>query len=159
MDSDVTAYQEQAETVGDFLDGVLDTFGLSGEVRVGTVDEDEVEIDLDGDDLGLLIGPRGQTMTALHELAKTVLQRTEPTGPRVRLRLDVAGYRKKRREALSQFVRTQAAEVLASGETRALEPMNASDRKVVHDTVNEIDGISTESEGEEPRRRVVLVPG
>lgn len=158
MDSDVESYQEQAETVGDFLDGVLETFGLDGEVQVGTVTDDEVEIDVVGDDLGLLIGPRGQTMSALHELAKTVLQRTAPGAPRVRIRLDVAGYRQKRREALSQFVRTQAAEVLASGEARALEPMNASDRKVVHDTVNEIDGIQTESEGEEPRRRVVLVP-
>ena len=156
---DATAYQEQAETVGDFLEGVLETFGLEGSVVVGDVEDDEVEIDVDGDDLGLLIGPRGQTMTALHELAKTVLQRTAPGGPRVRLRLDVAGYRKKRREALSQFVRTQAAEVIASGKPRALEPMNASDRKVVHDTINEIDGIATESEGEEPRRRVVLVPG
>lgn len=159
MDSDVTTtYQEQAETVGEFLGGVLETFGLEGRVVVGTVEDEEVEIDVVGDDLGLLIGPRGQTMTALHELAKTVLQRTAASGPRVRLRLDVGGYRQKRREALSQFVRTQAAEVLASGEARALEPMNAADRKVVHDTINEIDGISTESEGEEPRRRVVLVP-
>ena len=158
MDSDSPSFQEQAETVGDFLDGVLDTFGLEGGVRVGTVEDEDVEIDIDGDDLGLLIGPRGQTMTALHELAKTVLQRTAPTGPRVRLRLDVGGYRQKRRDALAQFVRTQAAEVVASGQSRALEAMNASDRKVVHDTVNELDGVATESEGEEPRRRVVIVP-
>ena len=158
METDEAAYEEQAGTVGEFLEGLLEAFGLQGQVRIGEVDEEDVQIDIDGDDLGLLIGPHGQTMMALHELSKTVLQRTAPTGPRVRLRLDVAGYRQRRREALSQFVEAQAAEVIATGQARALEPMNASDRKVVHDTINEMEGVGTVSEGEEPRRRVVIVP-
>jgi spoIIIJ-associated protein len=158
VDTDLAAYEEQAGTVGEFLEGLLEAFGLQGQVRVGEVDDEDVQIDIDGDDLGLLIGPHGQTMMALHELSKTVLQRTAPTGPRVRLRLDVAGYRQRRREALAQFVRAQAADVIATGQARALEPMNASDRKVVHDTVNELDGVGTVSEGDEPRRRVVIVP-
>ena len=72
--------------------------------------------------------------------------------------MDVAGYRAKRRAALAEFTRTLAEKVLETGRPQALEPMSASDRKVVHDTAAEIDGITTASEGEDPRRRVVLRP-
>ena len=75
-----------------------------------------------------------------------------------RVRLDVSGYRQRRREALERFATTVAEDVKATGTQRALEPMNAADRKVVHDTVNEIDGVSTVSEGEDQRRRVVIIP-
>ena len=75
-----------------------------------------------------------------------------------RVRLDVAGYRQRRREALERFTRSVADEVKESGVQKVLEPMAPADRKVVHDTVNEIDGVRTVSEGEEPRRRVVVVP-
>lgn len=77
----------------------------------------------------------------------------------MRLRVDVGGYRERRREALARFAQKAAAQVLASAEPAALEPMNAADRKVVHDTVNDIEGVRTSSEGEEPRRRVVISPG
>jgi len=70
----------------------------------------------------------------------------------------VAGYRQARREALARFTRQVADQVKESGQARALEPMHPADRKIVHDTVNEIDGVATTSEGEEPRRRVVIVP-
>jgi spoIIIJ-associated protein len=76
----------------------------------------------------------------------------------VRIHVDVAGYRAKRRAALADFTRTLATKVLETGTAQALEPMSASDRKVVHDTAAEIDGITTISEGEDPRRRVVLRP-
>ena len=75
-----------------------------------------------------------------------------------RIRIDVAGYRQRRREALEKFTQQVAAQVLESGTQKALEPMNAADRKVVHDTANGIDGVRTISQGEEPRRRVVLLP-
>jgi spoIIIJ-associated protein len=75
-----------------------------------------------------------------------------------RIVVDVAGYRKARREALERFTRDIAAQVLATGTERVLEPMPPADRKVVHDTANTIDGVSTSSEGEEPRRRVVITP-
>ena len=74
------------------------------------------------------------------------------------MRVDVAGYRQRRREALERFARTVAEEVRASGVQKALEPMSPPDRKIVHDTVNEMDGVSTLSEGDEPRRRVVITP-
>ena len=74
------------------------------------------------------------------------------------MEVDVAGYRAKRRAALADFTRNLADKVLETGKALALEPMSASDRKVVHDTAGEIDGITTSSEGEDPRRRVVLRP-
>jgi spoIIIJ-associated protein len=72
--------------------------------------------------------------------------------------VDVAGYRQARREALARFTKDVAAKVLDTGEAVTLEPMTPADRKVVHDTANEIEGVSTASEGEEPRRRVVILP-
>ena len=105
----------------------------------------------------MLIGPRGQTLSAIQELTRTVAQRKVAEG-QPRIVVDVAGYRKDRREALERFTRDVAAQVVASGVVRVLEPMPPADRKVVHDTVNSIDGVSTSSEGEEPRRRVVIQP-
>ena len=80
------------------------------------------------------------------------------SGRSARLRVDVGGYRERRREALAAFARQVADEVRETSLERALEPMNPPDRKVVHDTVAEIDGVETGSEGEEPRRRVVIRP-
>lgn len=112
----------------------------------------------DESDLGLLIGPKGQTLSSVHELSRAVLQRRAPGRHDGRVRIDIGGYRQRRREALARFVRDQAAAVLESGVSRALEPMNSVDRKIVHDTVNEIDGVSTLSEGMDPNRRVVIIP-
>jgi spoIIIJ-associated protein len=150
--------EEQGDIVQDFLDGLVEAFDLDGEVRSEEIDEEMLEVQIVGDDLGLLIGPKGQTLAAVQELARTVVQRKAEGNPRGRFRVDVGGYRQRRREALERFTRTVADEVKASGVQKALEPMNASDRKVVHDTINEIDGVSTISEGEDPRRRVVILP-
>ena len=94
----------------------------------------------------------------MQELARTRLQRATEGGRGARLRVDIGGYRERRREALERFTRQVAEQVLASGEAKALEPMSAPDRKVVHDTVNTIDGVRSVSDGEDPRRRVLLVP-
>ena len=75
-----------------------------------------------------------------------------------RVHVDVGGYRQRRREALERFARQVADDVLRSGQRKVLEPMNRADRKVVHDTVSEIEGVSTHSEGEDPFRRIVIVP-
>jgi spoIIIJ-associated protein len=104
-----------------------------------------------------LIGPKGQTLSALQELTRTVVQRK--LGARSgRLLVDVAEYRRTRRAALERFATEVAGKVKEAGVSTALEPMAPADRKVVHDTVNAIDGVSTTSEGEEPHRRVVIVP-
>jgi spoIIIJ-associated protein len=156
--TDAMTAPEQGEIVKDFLEGLLDAFGVDGDVDVEVQDEDIVQISASGEDLGLLIGPRGNTLDAVQELARRSLQRqAEDTGD-VRVRVDVGGYRERRRVALDRFARDAATKVLDSGERLALEPMSAADRKVVHDAINDVDGVSTVSEGEDHRRRVVLVP-
>jgi spoIIIJ-associated protein len=97
------------------------------------------------------------TLQAIEDLVRTVVQR-QTEGHGTRINVDVAGYRARRREALAEFARELAETVRESGLERALEPMSASDRKVVHDTIAELDGVGTESEGEDPRRRVVIRP-
>lgn len=150
---------EQAEVVATFLRGLADRFGVEGtETVIERVDPETVEIRLGGGDLGLLIGPKGQTLHLVQELARTTVQRRGGGTQEGRIRIDIAGYRQRRSEALARFTEQVAADVVASGTPKALEPMNPADRKVVHDTANAIDGIRTVSEGEEPRRRVVLLP-
>lgn len=148
---------EQAEVARGFVAGLVEAFGLVASVGVTDDGDDTIDVSVTGDDLGVLIGPKGATLQAIQELAKTAVQRRTP-GRTARLHVDVAGYRAKRREALERFTHEVAEQVKASGTRRALEPMNAADRKVVHDTANGIDGVSTTSEGEEPRRRVVILP-
>lgn len=145
---------EVAET---FLGGLVDVFDRSYRIERRQLDEDVIEVAVEGDDLGLLIGQRGQTLSAVQELARTVVQRKAP-GHHGRLMVDIAGYRRARRAALERFTRQVAEQVLDGGGAKVLEPMPAADRKVVHDTVNTIDGVSTTSEGEEPRRHVVILP-
>lgn len=148
---------EQAALARSFVEGLLGAMDVDATLAVNEIDEDTVEVAVTGENLGFLIGPKGETLSALQELARTVVQRK--TGARNgRLLLDVGGYRAKRKAALERFTRQVAEQVLASGERTALEPMHPADRKVVHDTCNDIDGVSTISEGEEPRRRVVILP-
>jgi spoIIIJ-associated protein len=142
----------------EFLRGLVAAFGVDGTVARHELDDgDTIELAVDGADVGMLIGPRGQTLSALQELTRTVVQRRAGDN-QPRIVVDVGGYRKARREALERFTRDVAAQVLATGTERVLEPMPPADRKVVHDTANTIDGVSTSSEGEEPRRRVVITP-
>jgi spoIIIJ-associated protein len=148
---------EQADVARTFLLGLVEQFGLRAEVTTADIDEDTVELRVDGDDLGLLIGPRGQTLSAVQDLARTVVQR-QTGGANGRLLVDVSGYRQKRRVALERFTREMADKAKADGRRVVLEPMSPADRKVIHDTVNDIEGVATASEGEEPRRRVVIIP-
>src|SRR3954454_3520634 len=148
--------EEQAAAAETFTQGLVDTFDLRARAQSGS-DDDVVVVEVTGDNLGLLVGPKGATLHAIEELVRTVVQR-QTDGHGVRIHVDVAGYRAKRREALAEFTRSLAEKVVETGRVQALEPMSASDRKVVHDTAAEIDGVATESEGEDPRRRVVLRP-
>lgn len=152
----VMAPVEREERLQNFLSGLVDAFGLEGRAEVGHVDEETLEGRVVGDGLGLLIGPRGQTLAAVQELARSAVLRGGGRG--IRLRVDVGGYQERRREALQRFTREVADQVLSTGVPVSLEPMPPPDRKVVHDTVNTIDGVTTRSEGEEPARRVLIVP-
>jgi spoIIIJ-associated protein len=149
---------EQAEVAADFTRGLVTAFGVDATVDTRTEDEDVLIVDVSGNDLGLLVGPKGATLHAIEELVRTVVQR-QTEGHGVRIHVDVGGYRAKRRAALEKFALGLAEQVRESGEDLPLEPMSASDRKVVHDAIAELDGITTTSEGEEPRRRVVLRAG
>jgi len=146
--------EEQAQAAEDFTRGLVDAFGTDATVT-SRVDEDAVEVEIEGEQLGLFVGPRGATLSAIEELVRTVVQR-QTGGHGARVRVDVGGYRAKRRDALSEFTRQLAQQVVENGREQALEPMTPFDRKVVHDVVAEIDGVTTVSEGEEPRRRVVI---
>ena len=158
MTSDDATVEDQAEIISEFLRGLVDAYGLTGEIEQERIDDDTIELQVVGEDLGLLIGPKGQTLMAIQDLSRTVVQRQAAGTHHGRVRLDVSGYRQRRREALERFATSIAEEVRSSGVQKALEPMNAADRKVVHDTVNEIDGVRTVSEGEDQRRRVVIIP-
>ncbi len=149
--------EEQGDVAISFVEGVMKGFGLDATVNKEVVDEDTVRIAVGGDDLGVLIGTKGKVLDALQDLTRTAVFRE--TGARHGyVVVDVNDYRAKRREALSRFTEGVASEVADSGEAKSLEPMTPADRKVVHDTVNGIDGVTTSSQGEEPRRYVVISP-
>jgi len=112
---------------------------------------------VDGTELGLLVGPGGNTLMAIQDLTRVASQRRLGDQD-TRLRVDIAGYRERRKEALGRFAQKVAEEVVATGQARRLEPMNSADRKIVHDTLIEVAGVSTRSEGEDPKRRVVVEP-
>jgi spoIIIJ-associated protein len=152
------ALDQQGEVAEDFLAGLVEAFGLRADISIAQLDDETIELSLEGADLNVLIGARGATLQAIQDLARTVVQR-QTGASHGRILVDVLGYRKKRRAALERFARQIAEEVQASGARRVLEPMGAADRKVVHDVINTIEGVQTTSEGEEPRRRVVILPG
>ena len=145
--------EEIAATAKDFVSGLLESIGLSAEVT-STVEDDSATIDVTGDDLGVLIGRRGQTLDALQELARTAVQRRLRS--RVRLMVDVEGYRARRRDTLADYARSIADRAKERGTEIELEPMSSWDRKIVHDAVSEIEGVSSFSEGVDPNRKVVI---
>lgn len=158
VETDEPTLAEQRETVKEFLEGLVEAFGAEATTEVDEVDEDTLEARVVGDDLGLLIGPKGATLQAVQEITRTVVQRAAEPGRGARVRIDIGGYREHRREALGRFTHQIADQVLGNGQAVALEAMSAPDRKVVHDTVNEIDGVESSSEGDDPDRRVVISP-
>ena len=140
----------------EFLSGLVNAFGTKGTVTVNR-QEDEIEVRVDGTELGLMVGPGGATLLAIQDLTRVASQRRLGDQD-TRLRIDIAGYRERRREALSRFAEKVATEVKETGSARMLEPMNSADRKIVHDTLVEFEGVTTRSEGDDPRRRVVVEP-
>jgi spoIIIJ-associated protein len=149
----------QRRAVEGFLTDLLAAFGRSDATVTVTLSEDEaIEASVDGPELGLLVGQKGVTLQAVQELVRSMVQRRFVGQTHARVRLDVAGYRARRKVALDRFAREVAESVKDSGVAKALDPMGSADRKVVHDAVNEIEGVSTASEGEDAARRVVIRP-
>jgi spoIIIJ-associated protein len=149
--------ETQSEIVEAFVTGLLDEMGLDARV-VSTIEDDRLSVEAQGLNLGLAIGHRGETVRAITEIARTIVQRRSEGDAVGFLSVDVGGYRERRRTFLEEFARNQADAVLDDGRARALEPMGSADRKVIHDTVSEIDGVETESEGSDRDRRVVIRP-
>lgn len=150
--SPVRALDLAREDAVDFLEGLLDSMDLEGTVEVA-VEEDGLMATMLGPDLGILIGRHGRTLEAVQELLRAAVQ--HQADGRVRVLLDIEGYRDRRREALHDLTREMAERALQEGEVR-LEPMPAFERKVIHDAIAEIDGVQSASEGEDPRRYVVI---
>lgn len=155
----VTVEQDRAAVSGAaiaFVRGLLDVLGLEAEVSAGE-DDGALLVEVEGPGLGVLVGPKGATLAALQELLRVVLRR-QLEGEVGLVYLDVAQYRRRRREALERFAQSVAAEVVRTGEPRALEAMSAADRRIVHTALLSVPGVATRSDGEEPLRRVVVFP-
>lgn len=147
--------EEVSSHVEQFLSGLSEAFGYDSDVRVENVDDQAILGSVAGQH-GLMVGPRARTLDAIQELARASAQRSKPSS--VRIRVDVGGYREIRREALEKFAVDAAEAAKGDGKERSLEPMSSADRKVVHDVLSGHGGIETKSVGNDPRRRVVIVP-
>ncbi|MCB0969409.1 MAG: hypothetical protein KDB37_21445, partial [Ilumatobacter sp.] len=161
MEHDETNESDVSPTeVGDaavaFMNGLAAAFGADATTDV-EIDGTEIDVRVSGEGLGLLVGPGGRTLTAVEDLARVSSQR-RLGDHETRLRIDVGGYREKRKAALEKFAMAVAGQVIEAGATKALEPMSSADRKVVHDAITDIDGVTSRSEGDEPNRRVVISP-
>lgn len=153
--SDVTP-EQVGEAAVTFMEGLTTAFGAEATATLA-VDGTDLEVKVAGDELGLLVGPGGRTLTAVQDLARVASQR-RLGDHETRLRIDVAGYREKRKEALEHFAVAVAHQVAEQGQPKALEPMSSADRKAVHDAITGIDSVTSRSEGDEPNRRVVITP-
>lgn len=145
--------EDVASTAEEFVSGLLTSLELEGSVA-STIEGDTASIEVSGESLGGLIGRRGQTLDALQEITRTAVQRR--LKGRVRVLVDVEGYRARRKASLAEYARSIAERAKERGTEIELEPMTAYERKVVHDAVAEIDGASSFSEGVEPNRKVVV---
>lgn len=146
--------EQEGEIAADYLEELLEIADLDGDLDMD-VEADRATVSVVGANLPQLIGPQGEVLEALQELTRLAVYRE--TGERSRLMLDVSSYRARRREALEARATEIVAEVKASGERVELEPMSPFERKVVHDVVAAA-GLTSESEGAEPRRYVVVLP-
>lgn len=148
---------EQRETLEAFVTGVATAFDSSS--KVALVEEGTTLLaTVHGDDLGRLIGNKASTLQALEELSRTAMHRAAAGRRYHRIQVDVDDYRARRREALAKFATDLAHSVAESGESKAMEPMGAADRKLIHDAVADVEGVETVSEGRDPRRYIVLLP-
>ena len=151
---DLADLEQESEIAADYVEGLLDVADLDGDIDMD-VEGDRALVSVVGATLQELIGPRGEVLEALQELTRLAVHRQ--TGARTRIMLDVGGYRARRRVELTELGRDAADEVKSSGVPRRLDAMTPFERKVVHDAIAAA-GLRSESEGEEPNRRVVVFP-
>lgn len=149
-----SSMEEVRTCVDEFLTGLVAAFDIDTPVAIDDSDE-QIVATIEGKH-GLLLGPKARTLDAIQELTRVTAQRTAPSS--IRIKVDVGGYREARRVALAGFAEKAAEKAVADGVDVVLEPMSSADRKVVHDTLNDAEGVSTRSAGTDPRRYVVVVP-
>lgn len=152
---EVMDQQEQIDVLEGFLVELAQSFGLEVSAS-STFEDNQLTVDLSGDGLGLLVGPRLATLDAIQEVARHALQRQAAGREYAKVVVDVAGIRSRRQQALTEFVTAAAATASNDGVDVVFEVMSSVDRKQVHDVASTLDGVSSSSEGEDPRRRVVL---
>lgn len=152
---DIVTLEHEGEVAADYLEEFLDICDLDGDLDLD-VEGDRAIVAIVGAQLDQLVGDRGKVLDALQELTRLAV--LTQTGRRSRLMLDIAGYRAGRRAELTRIGQQAAEAVVRDGESQRLSPMNPFERKVVHDAVAAVAGVRSESEGEEPRRCVVVLP-
>jgi len=145
----------EGDVAGDYLERLLDILDVDGDIDLD-VEGDRASVAIVGGRLGDLVGPGGATLDALQELTRLAV--AQSTGVRSRLMLDIGGFRAKRRADLTALAGEAAQRVSQSRAPERLSPMNPFERKVVHDVIAGVPGVHSESEGEEPQRRVVVLP-
>jgi spoIIIJ-associated protein len=158
VEEEVTEEQlaEMQEEAREFVEGLVKSFGLTAAVTASN-DGSWLKVTVDGDGLGALIGPKGVTLRAISEVTRTVLQR-QGVGKVPPVKVDVGGYWERRAQALEEFAKKIGQRVLETGKPQALEAMNSADRRIVHNALADFHGVGTRSEGQEPRRYVVVFP-
>lgn len=150
----VARLEEEGDVAADYLEGLLDITDLDGDIDID-VENDRASLAIAGGALSHLVGDRGEVLDAIQELTRLAVQTS--TGERSRLMLDIDNFRSEKKEELAKLAHEIADQVKSSGEFVKLSPMNAFERKVIHDTIQEI-GLTSESEGEDPNRCVVVLP-
>jgi spoIIIJ-associated protein len=153
-EEDLSSLEEEGEIAADYIEGLLDIADLDGDIDMD-VEGDRAVVSVVGATLDELVGDDGEVLEALQELTRLAVHRR--TGSRARLMLDVGGFRARRRAELAELGRSIAAEVSQTGEPKKLRAMSPFERKIIHDAVA-LAGLRSESEGEEPNRRVVVFP-
>jgi spoIIIJ-associated protein len=151
---DMGSLEEEGEIAADYIEGLLDIADLDGDIDMD-VEGDRAVVSVVGATLDELVGADGEVLEALQELTRLAVHRK--TGARARLMLDVGGFRARRRSELADLGRSVAEEVSRTGEPKKLRAMSPFERKIIHDSVA-LAGLRSESEGEEPNRRVVVFP-
>ena len=145
----------EGDVAGDYLERLLDILDVDGDIDLD-VEGDRASVAIVGGRLEQLVGQDGAVLEALQELTRLAV--AQSTGVRSRLMLDIGGYRARRRADLSTLAGEAAQRVAQSRQPERLSPMNPFERKVVHDVIATVSGVRSESEGEEPNRRVVILP-
>lgn len=159
-DALVRVYYEEtpADIAYGFISSMLENMDVKADIALCNEDEESVTVMINGDDLGLLIGKHGDVLDAIQHLTTLAANKGRKKNDFYRVSVDVEGYREKRAESLRMLARRMAEKVLRSHRSFSLEPMNPYERRIIHSEVQEIEGVTTYSVGQDADRRIVIAP-